>query len=172
MKLDTSAAPELTLLAAPPAAAALAVTAPGTAPGGPAGAPAPVTVGYLAGCLRLLVTDPRRWWVLVRFDPRRPVRVPVGAPAPGCECWLLVLPPGYRGESGGPPPRGEVSGEVSCVLAGAVTEQADTAGPGRDRPLSPGRIRVHGGGRRSRLVNSGAGYAVTLHARPARTRAV
>jgi hypothetical protein len=192
MPLDTSAAPELALLAAPPQPAppqpsAHAVTVSGSAalddgvpgaivPG--TGAPdvgataagpgmgalaEPVTVGYLAGCLRLLVADPWRWWDLVRFDPRHPVRVPVTTPAPGCETWLLVLPPGFHGEAPGQASRGG----VSCLVAGAVTEQTAAApGDWRDRPLPPGRTRVHGSDGPSRLVNSGAGYAVTLHARP------
>ena len=198
MKLDTSAAPELALLAAPatgasarsvasavppgaaapqtavaqggdpvPAASAttgtVAAADGGKPPGGPAhaGEGAPVTVGYLAACLRILVADPRRWWDLVRFDPQRPVRIPVAAPAPGCGTWLLVLPPGQHGEEPGPAP----PGGVSCLLAGAVTEQTGTPGGWQDRPLSPGRTRVHGGRGPSRLINSGAGYAVTLHAR-------
>ena len=160
MKLDTSAAPELALLAP-------------VSPAAPAGPPSaavpagPVTVGCLAACLRILVADPGRWWDLVWFDPDRPVRIPVAAPAPGCDSWLLVLPPGYHGEVPGQPP----PGGVSCLLAGAVTERTGTADGWRDRPLSPGRTRVHGGRdahRASRLVNTGAGYAVTLHARPGR----
>lgn len=204
MKLDTSAAPELALLAAPATVSSAALVAgaapPGTAgsgtaltgsrypgpasgsqpastpagtvtpaegdrpPGGdgPAGLAGPVTVGYLAACLRFLVADPGRWWPLVRFDPRRPVRIPVTEPAPGCETWLLVLPPGFHGEAPGQAPRAG----VSCLVAGAVTERAAAAGGRRDHPLSPGRTRVHGHGGPSRLVNSGAGYAVTLHARP------
>jgi hypothetical protein len=166
MKLDTSAAPELALLTAPPAAvppAGPVATAPGRDTPGVAGPVAgPVTVGYLAACLRVLVTDPGRWWDLVRFDPQRPVRIPVAAPAPGCESWLLVLPPGHHGEVPGLPPRGG----VSCLLAGGVTERAGPPGGRQDRPLGPGRIRVHGGRGPSRLVNTGAGYAVTLHARP------
>jgi hypothetical protein len=200
MKLDTSAAPELALLAAPPAITPAVAPAPaGPGSGGPgtgvpsaacpAGQPGaevaagpevaarPVTVGYLAACLRLLVADPGRWWDLVRFDPRSPLRIPVGAPAHGCETWLVVLPPGYHGEVPGQPPRGG----VSCLVAGTVIEQGGTtgeragaAGGWQDRPLSPGRIRVHGGAGPARLINSGVGYAVTLHARPdrpARTRA-
>jgi hypothetical protein len=160
MKLDTSAAPELTLLTVPDA----------PVPAVPAAPAGPVTVGYLAGCLRMLVADPGRWWDLVRFDPRNPVRIPVAAPASGCEAWLLVLPPGYHGEVPGQPP----PGGVSCLLAGAVTERVSTAAGWRDRPLTAGRTRVHGGPGPARLVSTGAGYSVTMHARPdrpARTRA-
>jgi hypothetical protein len=99
---------------------------------------------------------------MVRFDPQRPLRIPVAAPAPGCETWLQVLPPGYRGEA-----PGQASfGGVSCLAAGALTEQAAAAGGWQDRPVPPGRIRVHGGRGPSRLVNSGTGYAVTVHAAP------
>jgi len=170
MKLDTSAAPELDLLARGP------------------GAPAPATVGNLAACLRLLEADPRSWWDLVRFDPDRPVRVPLAAPRPGCEAWLLVFPPGYRGngqpEPGQPEPgQAEPGPEVACLVAGAILEQASTQNTEahaqdtqvstqdtrdtRDtqgRPLLPGRIRVRGRGPR-RMINSGSGYAVSLHAR-------
>lgn len=140
MNLDTSAAPELTLLASPPA-----------------GLARPVTVGCLAACLRSLVADPGRWWDRVRFDPQHPVHIPVTAPAPVCEAWLLVLPPGCHGEA----PRGG----VSYLVAGVVTEQVSRPGGWRERPLASGRTRVHGSPGPSRLVNSGTGYAVTLHAR-------
>lgn len=140
--------------------------APGTgtaaAAAGPASPAGPVTIGYLAACLRFLVSDPGRWWDLVRFDPQRPLIIPVTAPAPGCETWLLVLPPGHHGEAAGQAP----SGGVSWLVAGGVTEQAAAAGRWQGRPLAPGRTMVHGGHGPSRLVNSGAGYAVTLHARP------
>lgn len=219
MKLDTSAAPELALLATPatgsPAARAAGAALPGTAepgiavtgttypgpasrsqtatslagaagpgeddrprggsdparlaeggrPGcsaGPAALAGPVTVGYLAACLRFLVADPGRWWDLVRFAPQHPMRIPVAAPAPGCETWLLVLPPGFHGETAGLAP----GSGVSCLVAGAVTERAAAPDGWQDRPLTPGRTRVHRSGGRSRLINSGAGYAVTLHARP------
>ena len=162
MKLDTSAAPELDLLARG------------------LDAPAPATVGNLAACLRLLEADPRSWWDLVRFDPDRPVRVPLAAPRPGCEAWLLVLPPGHRGDGQpepGQPGQPEPGPEVACLVAGAITEQASTPdAPARTRdtqvgtpdtrgrPLLPGRIRVRGREPR-RMINSGSGYAVSLHAR-------
>jgi hypothetical protein len=161
MKLDTSVAPEIALLAEGLTAAARA-SAPGAAgppgsagsadPAGPSGsagsadpagtgltgpAPAaPPTIGYLAGCLRLLAADPQRWWDLVRFDPGQPVRIAVAAPGPGCEAWLVVLPPGYRG---GGPRRGH-EGKAD----GAAPEEGEGAGPqrGRDRQgdtREPGR---------------------------------
>jgi hypothetical protein len=152
MKLDTSAAPELAVLTVPvqhgpdPAWAGRAV---------------PATVGYLAACLRILVADPQSWWDSVRFDPRHPVHVAVGTSSPRCEAWLLVLPPGYRGDGSQ-----EWGWQVGCLVAGELAEQA--AGPDgwQTRSLSPGRIRVRGGPGPYRMVNTGAGYAVSLHARP------
>ena len=144
MKLDTSVAPELALLARRPAPAA------------------PATTGYLAACLRLLEADPQSWWDQVRFDPARPVQVAVAPPGAGCEAWLVVLPPGYRGDGEAGP-----GWEVACLVAGAITEQ--TGGPdGPGRPWRPGRIRVSGGQQPRRLVNAGSGYAVSLHARGVR----
>lgn len=138
MKLDTSAAPEIALLAGEPDAAAHGARA---------------TVGALAACLRRLVADPESWWGLVRFDPRRAVRIPVAAPGLGCEAWLLVLPPGYQGD--------EPAWEVASLVAGAMAEQT-TQG---SRLLSHGRTRVRAGRGPARMVNTGSGYAVSLHAR-------
>jgi hypothetical protein len=156
MKLDTSVAPELAVWTVP--------APPGPDPAGP-GRVLPATVGYLAACLRILVADPQSWWDSVRFDPRRPVQVAVGAPSPRCEAWLLVLPPGYCGD--GPQ---EQTWQVGCLVAGEMAERS--AGPGgwQTRPLSPGRTRVRGGPGPYRMVNTGAGYAVSLHARPGRAR--
>src|SRR5215472_15626643 len=122
MKLDTSVAPEIALLAAGRAAAADRRVAdpPGpAAPPGPATA-APPTVGHLARSLRLLVADPRGWWGLARFDPLQPVHVLVPAPAPGCEAWLLVLPPRHRGDRQQPQWRWD----VACLVAGAIAGPA------------------------------------------------
>ncbi|HEX4060829.1 MAG TPA: cysteine dioxygenase [Streptosporangiaceae bacterium] len=166
MKLDTSVAPELAVLTAP-----LRLT---PEPAG-SGQAVPATVGYLAACLRILVADPRSWWDSVRFDPWHPVHVAVGAPSPRCEVWLLVLPPGYR--SAGSQPHGsqehgseEQAWQVGCLVAGEMAEQV--AGPDgwRTRPLSPGRTRVRGGPGPCRMINTGAGYAVSLHARPVPAR--
>src|ERR1700735_1617782 len=107
MKLDTSVAPELALLAGTfglpahdpaagrGAAGALAATIAGSAagPGGPdrsgpdrsgSDRNSPTTIGYLAACLRLTLADPQRWWDLVRFDLRAPVHIPV--PSAGWDC--------------------------------------------------------------------------------------
>jgi hypothetical protein len=115
----------------------------------------PVTVGYLAGCLRALMADPQAWWGLVRFDPGQAVRVPVPVSPARCEAWLLVAPPGDRGEGAA-----YSHGQVACVIAGELEHR-----PG-GRPLLPGRVLVRGGHRAGRLVNVGAGYAISLHARP------
>jgi hypothetical protein len=114
--------------------------------------------------LRLLAADPQRWWDLVRFDPGQPVRIAVAAPGPGCEAWLVVLPPGYRGagpqrgqegEADRPEPDDEEEGagpqrgrdrrgdtpepgqdwQVACLVAGEVAEQAGSPG---GQPGSPG----------------------------------
>jgi hypothetical protein len=175
MKLDTSVAPEIALLAGGLRAAAPRAAAPSAArPSGPAGsavpagagpggpAPAvPPTIGYLAACLRLLVADPQSWWDLVRFDPGRPLQAAVTPPAPGCEAWLLVLPPGYRGDGR----QAEQGGQVACLVAGEVTEQAGSPPGLRGHPLRPGRIRVRGGDGPRTMTNAGSGYAVSLHVR-------
>jgi hypothetical protein len=156
MKLDTSVAPELAVWTVP--------VRPGPDLAG-SGQAQPATVGYLAACLRILVADPQSWWDRVRFDPRHPVHVAVGAPSPRCEAWLLVLPPGYRGDSSQ-----EQTWRVGCLVAGEMAEQV--AGPDgwQTRPLAPGRTRVRGGPGPYRVVNTGAGYAVSLHARPGQAR--
>ena len=163
MKLDTSVAPEIARLAAGRDAAADRGAA---GPSGPAVPPAPATaapptVGYLARCLRLLVADPQGWWDLVRFDPLRPVHVPLPAPGPGCEVWLLVLPPQQGGEEQPPQWRWD----VACLVAGALAGSPGPSAGRRSRPLLSGRIRVRGRHEPHRMVNTGSGYAVSLHAR-------
>ena len=165
MKLDTSVAPEIALIAVGQDAAA---NRRGTGPPGPAVPPgaaraAPVTVGYLARCLRLLLADPQAWWDLVRFDPLGPVHVPVPAPGPGCEAWLLVLPPGLRGDEQPPQRRWD----VACLVAGELAEPAGPPAGRRGRLLLSGRIRVRGGQEPRPMTNAGRGYTVSLHARPA-----
>jgi hypothetical protein len=188
MKLDTSVAPELALLtgtldapargcpgpspvrvpaaalAAAPAPAATAAVAGGSAGRGDAGPDSPATIGYLAACLRLALADPQRWWDLVRFDARRPARIDIPPAGWDCELWLLVLPPGHRGEAQLP----ESSWQVASLVAGAVSDQASTPGGWQDHPLSPGRTRVRGGRGPYRMINTGTGYAVTLHGRSVR----
>jgi hypothetical protein len=165
MKLDTSVAPEIALLATGQDAAADRC---GTGPSGPA-APSgaaragPATVGYLARCLRLLLADPQAWWDLVWFDPLGPVHVLLPDTGPGCEAWLLVLPPGRRGDEQLPQWRWD----VACLVAGALAEPAGPPAARRGRLLLPGRIRVRGGQQPCHVTNAGRGYAVSLHARPA-----
>jgi hypothetical protein len=157
MKLDVSAAPEMAVwtLPTPPVTGEAVETWPGRLAAAHAVRP---TVGYLAACLRILAADPRSWWDRVRFDPRHPVHIAVDAPSPRCAAWLLVLPPGYQGQTR--------DWQVACLVAGEVADQAGTPERGRARPLSPGRIRVRGGGGGlPQMINTGGGYAVTLHAR-------
>lgn len=182
MKLDLSAAPELAVWTLPVSPVPYGSALGGNGPGGngPAGAgpraagavlAAPATIGYLAGCLRMLVSEPQSWWDRVRFDPDHPVHIAVDAPSPGCAAWLLVLPPGYRGDV--------PDWEVACLVAGEMAEQVSTSRPPgppgtsgpssgwQTRPLSPGRTRVRGGAGPYRVINTGGGYAVSLHARSA-----
>ena len=163
MKLDISAAPEIALLAAGPDALADHRAAGPSGPGVPPGpaTAAPPTVGCLARSLRLLVADPQGWWDLVRFDPLQPVHVPLPAPGPGCEAWLLVLPPRQRRDGQQPQWRWD----VACLVAGAMAGPAGPAAGRRIRPLLSGRIRVRGRQEPHRMVNTGSGYAVSLHAR-------
>jgi hypothetical protein len=152
MKLDISAAPEIAVWTLSTSRGPDQAVASESSPGGVAAGPA--TVGYLAACLRILVADPRSWWDRVRFDPCRPVHIAVDAPSPRCVAWLLVLPPGYQGETR--------DWEVACLVAGEVAGQVDA---GQARPLSSGRTRVRGAGGPYRMINTGGGYAVSLHAR-------
>ena len=198
MNLDTSAAPELALLAMPPTAftpaaivagAAMPGTArpgtvvpesgcpgsagrawPGTATGtvGPGG---PVTVGYLAACLRLLAADPRRWWDLARFDPQHPVRIPVTTPVPGCETWLLVLPARLQrgGRRSGTVRWCELPGRRRCYrasrrtgrMAGAPGLPGPDSGTWRPRPVPADqqrpRLRGHVAGSPGPASQSGNG---------------
>jgi len=160
MKLDVSAAPEIAVWTLPTPPVTYGAAPGENAPPGAGPAPAaPATVGYLAACLRILVAGPQSWWDRVRFDPDEPVHIAVDAPSPGCAAWLLVLPPGYHGRTR--------DWDVACLVAGEMAEQVGAAGGGPARPLSPGRTRVRGGGAPYRMINTGAGYAVSLHARPA-----
>lgn len=150
MNADLSVAPEIAQLAAPIAA-----------PPRARAASAPRTDGRLAGELTRLAAAPQRWWDLVRFDERDPVRIPL-PDAPGA--WLLVLPPGTAADCGC---------RQATALAGEAVETADqdeSAGgaarsrPGASaRPLRPGRVRVHGRRAPHRVRAAGPGYSVTLH---------
>jgi hypothetical protein len=146
---DLSVAPEIAQLADPIAVAQSAVAA-------------PRTDGRIAGDLADLAATPERWWDLVRFDERGPVRIPV-PDAPGT--WLLVLPPG-------------TTVDCDCRQATALAGEAiELDQPGRPatapaelrsgrprRPLRPGHVRVHGAPAPHRVRSAGPGYSVTLHA--------
>ena len=139
MNADLSVAPEIAQLADPfvPAQSPVAVLR---------------TDGRIAGDLADLAAAPERWWDLVRFDAREPVRVPL-PDAPGA--WLLVLPPGATADCGC---------RQATALAGEAVETAGRPGAGTpSRPLRPGRVRVHGTQAPHRVRAAGPGYSVTLH---------
>jgi hypothetical protein len=148
---DLSAAPEIAQLADPfvPAARSVAVLR---------------TDGRIATDLAGLAAAPERWWDLVRFDERGPVRIAL-PDAPGT--WLLVLPPGTTADC---------DCRLATALAGEAVEAAGPAGqdetgggdpaPGASaphRPLRPGRVRVRGTRAPHRVRAAGPGYSVTLH---------
>jgi hypothetical protein len=135
---DMSVAPEIALLA----------DAGSFLPAPPAGAPGdgPLTLGTLAGRLRMLAAAPERWWGLVRFDPSRSVVIEVEA-QPGYGAWLVVMPPGDAGR--------DCDCDVATLIAGEATEGTAV--------LRPGPTRVHG--QRHWLRGHGAGYSISLHAR-------
>jgi hypothetical protein len=132
LNADLSVAPEIAQLAAP------LLLPPRSRPDA-----TPRTDGGHAAQLSELAADPKRWWDLVRFDPGRPLRVPVPGIAGG---WLLVLPPG-------------AAIDCECRYATLLAGEAAEAG----RPLRPGRIRVHGGTAAHRVAGAGHGYSVSLH---------
>jgi len=137
-----SAAPEIAILAG----ATLLV------PARPASRPRQVprvTLGTLAGRLRMLAATPERWWGLVRFEPDRSVMIRV-EDQPEYEAWLVVLPPGDAGQ--------DCDCDAATIIAGEATEGA----PG-SAVLRPGPTRVHG--QPHRLQGHGAGYSISLHAR-------
>ncbi|MBV9383405.1 MAG: hypothetical protein JOY82_10830 [Streptosporangiaceae bacterium] len=173
MNLDISVAPEIAQLAQPrpwprvpppavPATHAAVADAAAThaaVADGPA-QPAP-TLGALSRELARLAATPQRWWDLVRFDPERPVRVPLQAEA-GHEAWLLVMPPGGTTEC---------ACRLATLIAGEAAEES-AGGPGA-APLRPGRTMVHGGRPRAHaILGAGHGYSVSLHVGAATARSV
>jgi hypothetical protein len=134
LNADLSAAPEIARLAMP-----LLPVQHDTA--------GPRTAGQLAGDLADLAASLERWWDLVRFDPDRPLRIPVPA-APGT--WLLVAPP-------------DTEACCDCRYATLLAGEAVETGSRGGRPLRPGRVRVHGPGNGHRLRTAGLGFSVTLH---------
>jgi hypothetical protein len=155
---DVSVAPEIAQLMEPPLAKRAVAAGTG------------LTVGDLARQLKLMTGAPERWWHLVRFDPARPlvVDIPVDGPY---RAWLTILPPATEATPAttaapvtatAPADTAERPCDVVTVVAGELTE----AGPGADpAPLTPGKVRVHGGGRTRRAVNTGDGYTVSVHLR-------
>jgi hypothetical protein len=111
-----------------------------------------LTLGTLARHLRRLAATPDRWWGLVRFNPDRLVKIEV-EDQPEYGAWLVVLPPGHRGQ--------ECDCEVAMVIAGEATEGAPASAV-----LRPGPTRVHG--QPHWLRGQGAGYSISLHARARR----
>ena len=140
MNTDLSVAPEIAQLAGTFAPAKQAAM--------------PRTDGRIASDLADLAAAPQRWWDLVRFDPRSPVRIPVPG-VPGT--WLLVLPP-------------DTVTDCDCRQATALAGEAVEVTAGLSRPLRPGRVRVHGAPAPHRLRTAGHGYSVTLHATGGHTR--
>ena len=143
MNPDVSVAPEIAQLMEP-----LGLLAPNPA------AVTRLSVGDLARQLKLITGAPERWWHLVRFDPAQPVVVDIPVDGP-CRAWLTISPPAATGQVTG---TGERRGDVTTVVAGELTE------PGT-RPLTPGRVRVHGASQSRRAVNTGDGYTVSVHLR-------
>jgi hypothetical protein len=148
LTVDMSAAPEIARLAE-------AVTLlPAQAHIQPENKPQ-LTLGTLAGRLRMMAAAPERWWGLVRFDPDRPARITVDHDQ-SYDAWLMILPPGDAGQS--------CDCDAVTIIAGEATEGIGVAVGGA--PLRPGPIRVHG--QRHWLRGHGAGYTVSLHARARR----
>jgi hypothetical protein len=134
---DVSVAPEIAQLMEP-----LRLLAPSPAAG------TQLTTGDLARQLKLITGAPDRWWHLVRFDPAQPVMVDIPADGP-YRAWLTILPPAATDP-------GDRPSDVITVVAGELTENGLN-------PLTPGRIRVHGGGRPRRAANTSDGYTVSVH---------
>ena len=141
MNVDMSDAPEIALLAAP-----ALPRQPGSRTS------ARPTVGALASELRVLASQPERWWGAVRFSSGRSERIDLEFPG----SWVVVLAPGD--------PLGiDCDCEVMTVVAGAVTEETVADGGGVTTALRPGGMRVHGQGQVHRIRADGNGHAVTLH---------
>jgi hypothetical protein len=120
-----------------------------TMPVGPSGRPGALTLGTLARGLRVIAATPERWWGLVRFEPDRPVDVPVEE-GPGYQAWLVVMPPQDAGRRCGC--------DVATMIAGEATE-----GTPQSPVLRAGSFRTHGAGHL--LRGQGPGYAISLHVR-------
>jgi hypothetical protein len=158
LTVDMSAAPEIARLAEAMTLLPAQTQAQPEAGGKPAAevAAAPrLTLGTLAGRLRMIAAAPERWWGLVRFDPDRPARITVDQDQ-SYAAWLMILPPGDAGQS--------CDCDVATMIAGEATEGTGVAVG--SAALRPGPIRVHG--QQHWLRGHGAGYTVSLHARARR----
>jgi hypothetical protein len=144
---DLSVAPEIAQLADPIAAVQPA-------------AAGPRTDGRIAGDLADLAATPERWWDLVRFDERGPVRIPV-PDAPGT--WLLVLPPGTTADCDCRQATALAGEAIEMTSPGPAAAPAELSPGMPRRPLRPGHVRVHGTPAPHRVRTVGRGYSVTLH---------
>jgi hypothetical protein len=144
---DSSVAPEIARLAEAvllvPAAKAADSTF-STRPDEP-----PLTLGSLAGQLRMIAATPERWWSLVRFEPDRAIKIAVEA-CSSFEAWLVIMPPDDGGQA--------CDCDVVTIIAGEATEGAASSAI-----LRPGPLRVHG--QPHWLRGRGTGYSISLHAR-------
>jgi hypothetical protein len=122
---------------------------------------APRTDGRIAGDLADLAATPERWWDLVRFDARGPVRISV-PDAPGT--WLLILPPGTTVDCDCHQATALAGEAVEISGQGEPANRPAALGPAAARrPLRPGHVRVHGTPAPHRVRSAGPGYSVTLH---------
>ncbi|WP_018653669.1 hypothetical protein [Actinomadura flavalba] len=128
-------------------------------PHGRALAHRPATVGQLTDHLGTLTASPSAWWHRVDFDADTPQHVPLNT-RPDIDAWLTVWPPGHRAA-----PAAAGTTEVSTVLAGTLDEIIMSPQGVTERPLRPGRTRVHAPTTTRTLANPGPAYAITLHAR-------
>jgi hypothetical protein len=137
---DLTAAPEIALLAAPYVPA-------------PACADARPTIGSLARELRLIASQPQRWWDKVRFGKGRYERIDLGIPG----AWVMTLAPGDAGVY--------CDCDLMVLVAGEATEESVAVGGAVTTVLRPGRVRVHGQGQLHQIRAGEEGFAVTLHVR-------
>ncbi|HEU5156422.1 MAG TPA: cysteine dioxygenase [Streptosporangiaceae bacterium] len=122
------------------------------------------TVGRLAAGLRDLAAGRADWRAAVRLDPAGPRRIRLDAELAGAaDLWLTTWPPRHAAGLHAEP------AEISTLVAGELVEVAIGPDGVTERPLRAGRVQIRGTlpslGTRA-LRNPGAGYAVTLHARP------
>jgi len=120
-----------------------------------------LTLGALAGHLRVLAATPERWWGLVRFDPDRAVKIEV-EDHPSYQAWLVVLPPNDGAKDDAKDGAKDSAQDCDCDVVTMIAGEA-TEGTPPSTILRPGTLRVHG--RRHWLRGQGTGYSISLHAR-------